>query len=121
MRCILLIAFSVFCCQHLLAQDVMEFTDKTTLDTKVLEVLETSIKYKRFDNPDGPTYTVTKSKIYRITYQNGVIENYSKMPGNKAAEPKPVVPKKEVAETKPKEEAPKKPVFTKYTPAQYAA
>jgi hypothetical protein len=34
------------------------------------------IKYKNFDNQDGPTYTLLKSAISSILYQNGTVETF---------------------------------------------
>jgi hypothetical protein len=44
---------------------------------KVLEVGSTEIKYKKCDNPDGPTYTVNKSEVFMIKYQNGTKDVFS--------------------------------------------
>ena len=30
-----------------------------------------SIKYKKFDNPNGPLYTILKSEVFLIKYENG--------------------------------------------------
>ena len=43
------------------AQDVIVKKDGSTILSKVLEVSSTDIKYKKFSNPDGPTY---KSERY---------------------------------------------------------
>jgi hypothetical protein len=53
------------------AQDVLYKTDNTKLEVKVAEVTETTIKYKVFANPNGPFYTISKSSIAMIVYQNG--------------------------------------------------
>jgi len=92
-------------------------TDKTEIAANVLEVLEATIKYKRFDNPNGPLYTVSKTRIYQVVYANGLVENFSKMPVT-AVKPATVKPDAK-AVTTAKTKAPPKPVFTKYTPAQY--
>jgi hypothetical protein len=55
----------------LLAQDVIYRTDGGKIEAKVLEVGINEIKYRIFSNPDGPVYTVSKSKVVLITYQNG--------------------------------------------------
>jgi hypothetical protein len=38
---------------------------------RVTEVGITEVKYKRFENENGPTYTLLKSEIFMITYENG--------------------------------------------------
>ena len=59
------------------AQDVIHKNDSTTIDAKVQEIGETEIKYRKFSNPDGPTYTVKKSEVAYIAYQNGEKEVYT--------------------------------------------
>ncbi len=53
------------------AQDVITLKSGDEIQAKVTEVGQTEVKYKRFDNPDGPTYTVSKSDIFMVKYQNG--------------------------------------------------
>lgn len=53
------------------AQDIITKRDGTDIEAKVLEVLSSEIKYKRASNPDGPTYTLEKSEILMIRYENG--------------------------------------------------
>jgi hypothetical protein len=113
----LIYLFSLLLAVQVSAQDILKLTDKTELQTKVIEVMEQVVKYKRFDNIDGPTYTISKGKIFQIVYQNGVIENYTKTPVNKLVEK--TNPQKAVTQTKPPEI--KKPVFKKYTSAEYEA
>lgn len=42
------------------AQDIVILKNGTSIDAKVLEVDDNSIRYKKFDNPEGPTYTGKK-------------------------------------------------------------
>jgi hypothetical protein len=51
--------------------------DGTIIKAKILEVSDESIKYKKADNPDGPTYTASKSSITSINYANGDVEKFS--------------------------------------------
>jgi hypothetical protein len=53
------------------SQDII--TKKTTEDiqAKVIEVTTTEIKYKRFDNQNGPTFSLLKSDVLMIRYENG--------------------------------------------------
>ena len=59
------------------AQDAIYKKDKTKLDAKVLEVGNWDIKYKPAANPDGPVYTMPKSDIVIIIYQNGRSDIFS--------------------------------------------
>jgi hypothetical protein len=53
------------------AQDII--TDKNGEDimAKVIEVTQTEIKYKKYDNKDGPLCTIPKSDVLIIKYENG--------------------------------------------------
>jgi hypothetical protein len=41
------------------------------IESKVLEINDNDIKYKKFSNQDGPSYTLLKSKIFMIKYASG--------------------------------------------------
>ena len=53
------------------AQDVIVKKDGSTVVSKVLEVNQDDIKYKKYSNLDGPTYTIYKKEIASINYENG--------------------------------------------------
>lgn len=53
------------------AQDVIVKKDGSTILSKILEVNPNDVKYKKFSNPTGPTYTIIKSEIMAINYENG--------------------------------------------------
>lgn len=56
------------------AQDLIITKDATKIQAKVSEIEESTIKYKKFDNLDGPTYTMKKSEISTIVFENGTVE-----------------------------------------------
>ena len=58
------------------AQDVIVKKDGSTILSKVLEVNVADIKYKKFSNLNGPTYTITKSEIMSINYENGEKDDF---------------------------------------------
>ena len=60
-----IVTFSFF------AQDIIIQHSGDEIKTKILEVNETNIKYKKFENIEGPTYTMEKSSIFMIKYENG--------------------------------------------------
>ena len=68
------------------AQDVIVTKDSKRIDAKVTEVNIDNVKYKSFDNQDGQVYTLLKSDIASIVYQNGQVDIFisenqkSKMP-----------------------------------------
>lgn len=58
---------SIFC----FSQDVITKSDGEEVKAKVLEVTQAEIKYKKFDNPNGPTFTILKKEVFMIRYENG--------------------------------------------------
>lgn len=66
-----LFIFTIIFSTHLLSQDVIILKDGDDIEAKVLEINESDIKYKKFSNVTGPTYTLKKSKIFMIRYESG--------------------------------------------------
>jgi hypothetical protein len=62
------------------AQDVIVKRDGSTILTKVLEVNQTDIKYKKFSNQQGPTYTINKSEVMAINYESGDKDTFEDAP-----------------------------------------
>lgn len=56
------------------AQDTLFFKNSNKIIVKVSEVTPTQIKYKRYDNLDGPLYSSLKSEISYIIYATGLKE-----------------------------------------------
>ena len=63
-----LFAASAYC------QDILYTTTGNKLLAKVLEINTKDIKYKDFNNIEGPTYVISKTDIVLIQYSNGVTE-----------------------------------------------
>ncbi len=59
------------------AQDVILKKDNSTILSKVLEINSTEIKYKKWSNQDGPTYSISISEVINIQYQNGNVDKFS--------------------------------------------
>ena len=58
------------------SQDVIITKKGDEIKTKIVEVGLSTIKYKRFDNIDGPIYEITKADIFIIKYANGSREMF---------------------------------------------
>lgn len=69
---------TVFCLMSaaLLAQDVIHKKNGQILQTRVVELGTGEIKYRLFDQPDGPIYVVEKESIVKIVFQDGHTEYY---------------------------------------------
>src|SRR5690554_3677196 len=64
------------------SQDIIELNNGEEIESKVTEVLSKEIKYKKFNNLDGPTYTINIGKVIMIRYENGEKELFSKTSNN---------------------------------------
>ena len=53
------------------AQDVIVKKDGSTILSKVIEIGTTEIKYKKWNNQNGPNYTIAKSDVQAINYESG--------------------------------------------------
>lgn len=62
-----------------IAQDVIVKKDGSTIQSKVMEINGTEIKYKKWSNQDGPLYSIGRSEILSINYQNGEVEKFSEV------------------------------------------
>ncbi len=67
------------------AQDIITTKDGTDIKAKILEVTINEVKYKKFNNLEGPTFTMLKSEILIVRYQNGENEVFKESRGSAAA------------------------------------
>ncbi len=56
---------------NLNAQDIIIKKNGDEINTKIIEVGIEIIKFKKFDNLEGPIYTMGKNEIFLIKYENG--------------------------------------------------
>ena len=71
--------FIIFFCNsfYVKAQDKINKTDNTIIEAKVIEISSSEIKYKKFSNLNGPTYTISKGEVQMIIYENGEKETFN--------------------------------------------
>lgn len=62
---------SIFTISICFSQDIITKKTSEDIQAKVLEVTTTEIKYKKFDNQNGPTFTILKSDVLMVRYENG--------------------------------------------------
>lgn len=73
----ILVVLIGFCCAGQAgAQDIIHKKNGQVLQTKVVELGTGEIKYRLFDQPDGPIYVVEKESIAKIIFQDGHTEYY---------------------------------------------
>ncbi len=74
----LIILLLWLCIGHTIqAQDLIHKRDKSTIEARVLEISTDEITYKRFSNPDGPTYRIPIGQILYIEYPNGECDTFA--------------------------------------------
>lgn len=77
MKAVYLVLASIFLiffeCQ---AQDTITKKNGEKLQAKVLEITPAQVKYKRFENPDGPLYIINKSDVLLIQYEDKSEESF---------------------------------------------
>ena len=83
LKLILLLALFVVTALSASAQDIITTNDDTSFAAKVIEITPDAVKYKKFNNLEGPLYTIPVKDIKVITYENGTKEVF-----NKTATPK---------------------------------
>jgi hypothetical protein len=71
MKNITFLLFAILTTTVCFSQDVITKTDGEEVKAKVLEVTQSEIKYKKNDNPNGPTYTILKKEVFMVKYGNG--------------------------------------------------
>ncbi len=76
----LLVGVCLLVVQTISAQDVITLKSGEDINVKVLEVGSNDVKYKKSDNPDGPSYTLLKSEVFMIKYQNGSKDVFNSTP-----------------------------------------
>ena len=58
------------------SQDEITKQDGSVIKVKVTDILDGVIKYKKFENLDGPTYNLETTKIKQVKYANGSIDTF---------------------------------------------
>lgn len=71
MRFLILLTTSVFICFTSVAQDLLTKRNGEEVKVKVTEVTSTDVRYKVYDNQEGPVYTLSKTEVFSVKYQNG--------------------------------------------------
>ncbi len=71
------------------SQDIITTKAGEDILAKISEVGHTEIKYRKFDNPDGPMFTLLRSDVLMIRYENGTKDVFNDEPKPVAASPAP--------------------------------
>ena len=60
------------------AQDVIYTSNQEEIQCLIIDVSPAVIKYKKFQQPDGPVYSIAIDKVEKIKYQSGKIITFDK-------------------------------------------
>ena len=76
--------FILFICSSniIKAQDTLYMRTSESILVKVIEVGTTEVKYKKLDNLNGPIFSILKSDLLIIKYENGIKDNFSSIKKN---------------------------------------
>jgi hypothetical protein len=77
MKYILLSILFVFSSNIIKAQDTLTMRSGENILVKVIEVGTAEVKYKKQDNLNGPVFSILKSDLLVIKYENGTKEDFS--------------------------------------------
>lgn len=88
------------------AQDLIVKTDASQIEAKVTEISLEQIRFKKFTNPDGPTYVLPVKEIHYIRFSNGETEYFTReetpaAPATPATPPTPAVVEQQPAPSQP--------------------
>lgn len=65
---------ALFCMTQINAQDIITLKSGEKINAKVVDLTETSVVYKLYDDQDGQSYSRKKFNIVSIAYENGNID-----------------------------------------------
>lgn len=74
---------TTICCATLLlsfvmsAQDIIITKDAKKIDAKIVEISKAELKYKDFDNPEGPTFILETTELHTVILENGKVLTYN--------------------------------------------
>jgi len=73
---------SLLMTMSLYSQDTIKTVSGNKIISKVIEINQSEVKYKRFNNLEGPKYVLNREDIESITYINGLTEVFNKVDNN---------------------------------------
>jgi hypothetical protein len=77
MKKLLTIAAAFIAMPFCFSQDIITMKNGDEIKSKILEVGTSEIKYKKFENPEGPSYSMPKTDALFIKYENGTKDVFS--------------------------------------------
>ena len=72
--------FVALCASYVLAQDIIHMKSGNSVEAEIVEKTDEKIRFKKFDNLDGPIYVVKMQKVSSVTYASGATESFEPAP-----------------------------------------
>jgi hypothetical protein len=60
------------------SQDLIKKVDGNIIETKIIEISNSEVKYKKFNNLSGPLFVIEKKDVSEIKYENGEVDKLRK-------------------------------------------
>lgn len=70
-KALLYVAIVIFSAMNIEAQDFIIKNDKSEIKSKIIEISENTVKYKKWEFLDGPLYNIAKGDVFMLIYANG--------------------------------------------------
>ena len=64
------------------SQDLIKTYNNDVISAKIEEIKTETITYKKFNNLSGPVYHINKTEVFKIIFENGVIETFDNKPNS---------------------------------------
>jgi hypothetical protein len=83
----ILLAFAFFTLAgfSIQAQDIITMRNGEQIKARNIEIEGTIVKYKKFESPEGATYSKYTKDVAKITYENGDVEQFSGSNGGRSS------------------------------------
>jgi hypothetical protein len=62
---------ALLCYSYANSQDIIIKRNGDEIKAKVSEITETTVKYKKWENIDGPLYNINKLEVFKVKYETG--------------------------------------------------
>jgi hypothetical protein len=81
MKYILLLTILVFSCP-VFCQDILFLRTGEEIEVKLLKIKPNLVKYKLYNNLQGPELTIKKNKLFKVQYANGLVYTFEHFVAN---------------------------------------
>jgi hypothetical protein len=82
MKKIILLFFILTAVFQLNGQDIITKKSGEEIQSKIIEITTSEVKYKKYDNLGGPIYSILKNEVFFIKYENGTKEVINTLENN---------------------------------------